>query len=139
MDPHSSRADLIRKRQHYAAKLEEAGHSDSGRSIPMARLVAVDETEEKARAVARRVAEWTVAAYVGPKHDHIRQEARTFGGKDPIEYYLDDVMIHGTAESVVDQIQSFAEQIGMIYLMAAPMSGRSFRLLTDRVLPRIAG
>ena len=43
MDPHSSRADLIRKRRHYTAKLAEAGYSDAGRMIPMARLVAVDE------------------------------------------------------------------------------------------------
>ena len=33
---------------------------------------------------------------------------------------------------------AFASDIGMTYLMAAPMSGRSFRLLTDNVLPRIA-
>ena len=64
---------------------------------------------------------------------------RNFGGKDPVQFYLDDVMIHGTPESVADQIASFGEQIGMNYLMAAPMSGRSFRLLTDEVLPRIAG
>ena len=99
MDPHSSRADLIRKRRHYAAKLAEAGYSDAGRTIPMARLVAVDETDEKARAVAKRAAEWTVASYVGPQHTgNVRQEARIFGGKDPIDFYLDDVMIHGTAE-----------------------------------------
>jgi alkanesulfonate monooxygenase SsuD/methylene tetrahydromethanopterin reductase-like flavin-dependent oxidoreductase (luciferase family) len=48
-------------------------------------------------------------------------------------------MIHGTAESVVEQIQSFGAAIGMTYLMAAPMSGRSFRLLTDKVLPRVGG
>ncbi len=139
MDPHTSRADLIRKRRHYAAKLVEAGFGDAGRVIPMARLVAVDETVEKARAVAKRVAEWTVASYVGPKHANVRQEVRDFGGKDPIDYYLDDVMIHGTVERVVDQIQSFGAEIGMTYLMAAPMSGRSFRLLTDKVLPRIGG
>jgi alkanesulfonate monooxygenase SsuD/methylene tetrahydromethanopterin reductase-like flavin-dependent oxidoreductase (luciferase family) len=141
MDPHSSRTDLIAKRRHYAAKLTEAGYSDAGRTIPMSRLVAVDDTDEKARAVARRVAEWTIASYVGPKHaDNIRQApARDFDGKDPVEFYLDDVMIHGTAERVVDQIQSFAAEIGMTYLMAAPMSGRSFRLLTDKVLPRIVG
>lgn len=139
MDPHSSRADLIRKRRHYAAKLAEAGYSDSGRIIPMSRLIAVDETAEKARAVARRVAEWTIASYVGPKHANVRLEVRDFGGKDPVDYYLDDVMIHGTPESVVDQIQDFGGQIGMNYLMVAPMSGRSFRLLTDKVLPRIAG
>ena len=141
MDPHSSRADLIAKRRHYGAKLAEAGYADAGREIPMARLVAVDETAEKARAVAKRVAEWTIASYVGPKHTgNVRQgPARDFGGKDPVDYYLDDVMIHGSAESVVDQIKAFGAQIGMTYLMAAPMSGRSFRLLTDKVLPRIAG
>ena len=138
MDPHSSRADLIKKRRHYAAKLVEAGHSDAGRTIPMARLIAVEDTAEKARDVAKRVAEWTVASYVGPKHtNNVRQEVRTFGGKDPVDYYLDDVMIHGTPESVADQIRSFGAEIGMTYLMAAPMSGRSFRLLTDKVLPLI--
>jgi alkanesulfonate monooxygenase SsuD/methylene tetrahydromethanopterin reductase-like flavin-dependent oxidoreductase (luciferase family) len=139
MDPHSGRADLIRKRRHYAAKLAEAGHSDAGRTIPMARLVAVDETEEKARAVAKRAAEWMTASYVGPKHtDNVRQEVRTYGGKDPIDFYLDDAIIHGTAEQVIDQLQSFGAEIGMTYLMAAPLSGRTFRLLTDKVLPRVA-
>jgi alkanesulfonate monooxygenase SsuD/methylene tetrahydromethanopterin reductase-like flavin-dependent oxidoreductase (luciferase family) len=138
MDPHSSRSDLIRKRQHYAAKLQAAGYSDIGRTIPMARLIAVDETAAKARAVAKRAAEWMVASYVGGGHDHVRQEVRGFAGKDPIEFYLDDVIIHGTWDSVVQQIQSFTEGIGMTYLMAAPLSGRTFRLLTDRVLPAIA-
>ena len=64
---------------------------------------------------------------------------RTFGGKDPIEFYLEDVMLHGTAESVADQIRALEAEAGMTYLMAAPMSRRSFTLLTDKVLPRIAG
>jgi alkanesulfonate monooxygenase SsuD/methylene tetrahydromethanopterin reductase-like flavin-dependent oxidoreductase (luciferase family) len=141
MDPHSSRAELIQKRRHYGTRLAEAGYSDTGRTIPMARLIAVDDSDDKARAVARRVAEWTLASYVGPKHaGNVRQgPARDFGGKDPVDFYLDDVMIHGTADRVIDQIQSFGDQIGMTYLMVAPMSGRSFRLLTDKVLPRIAG
>jgi alkanesulfonate monooxygenase SsuD/methylene tetrahydromethanopterin reductase-like flavin-dependent oxidoreductase (luciferase family) len=67
----------------------------------------------------------------------VRQEVRSFGGKDPVEFYLDDVITHGTAESVAEQIQAFAEDIGMTYLMAAPLSGRTFRLLTDKVLPLI--
>jgi len=139
MDPHSSRADLNGKRKHYAAKLIEAGYSDAGRTIPMSRLVAVDETTEKARAVAKRVAEWTIASYIGQASNVRQGTVRDFAGKDPVDFYLDDVMIHGTPESVADQIQSFADEIGMTYLMAAPMSGRSFRLLTDKVLPRIAG
>ncbi len=138
MDPHTSRTDLIAKRRHYGAGLAAAGFRDEGRDIPMARLIAVDETAEKAHAVARRVAEWTIASYVG-QAGNVRQEARTFGGKDPVQYYLEDVMIHGTADSVADQITAFGAEIGMNYLMAAPMSGRSFRLLTDKVLPRIAG
>ena len=38
----------------------------------MARLIAVDETAEKARAVAKRVAEWTIASYVG-RTTNVRQ------------------------------------------------------------------
>ena len=139
MDPHSSRDDLVRKREHYEAKLVEAGHDPAGRTIPMARLVAIDETAEKAREVAKRAAQWTVASYVGPKHNNVRQEARNFGGKDPIDYYLEDVIVHGTPESVADQLRGFSERIGITYLMAAPLSGRSFRLLTDKVVPAIAG
>jgi alkanesulfonate monooxygenase SsuD/methylene tetrahydromethanopterin reductase-like flavin-dependent oxidoreductase (luciferase family) len=139
MDPHASRAELIAKRRHYAAKLAAAGFSDAGREIPMARLIAVDETAEKARAVAERAAGWMLASYVGAKHEAVRQgPARDFGGKDPVAFYLEDVMIHGTAESVVEQILSFGEEIGMNYLMAAPLSGRTFRLLTERVVPRVA-
>ncbi|MFV0294807.1 MAG: LLM class flavin-dependent oxidoreductase [Hyphomicrobiaceae bacterium] len=139
MDPHSSRADLIKKRRHYMTRLKEAGFSGAGRTTPMARLVAVDEDPEKARDIARRVAQWTIASYVGPEHkNNVRQEDRTFGGKDPVQYYLDDVMFHGTPASVTDQIKSFAGEIGMDYLMVAPMSEGSFRLLTDKVLPHIA-
>jgi alkanesulfonate monooxygenase SsuD/methylene tetrahydromethanopterin reductase-like flavin-dependent oxidoreductase (luciferase family) len=136
MDPHAARTDLLAKRRHYADKLSAAGHSDAGREIPMARLVTVDETAEKAREVAARAAKWMVASYIGVTHH--RQEVRTFGGKDPIEFYLDDVMLHGTADSVADQIRAL-EAEGMTYLMAAPMSRRSFALLTDKVLPRILG
>ncbi len=139
MDPHSSREALGQKRRHYAEKLAEAGYSDAGKVIPMARLIAVDETMEKAHAVARRVAEWTTASYTGPKHSgNVRQEQRDYRGKDPIDYYLEDVMVYGTWDSVVDQLEALRDTIGMTYLMAAPMSGRSFRLLTDKVLPRVA-
>ena len=139
MDPHASRAELARKRAHYGTKLAAAGHSEAGRVIPMARLIAIDETTEKAREVAKRAAQWTIASYVGPAHStHHRQEARTFGGKDPIDFYLDDVVLYGTAEAVADQICELEESAKMTYLMAAPLSRRSFTLLTDKVLPRIA-
>src|SRR5262245_11882155 len=136
MDPHCSRDDLIRKRQHYAAKLVANGHREAHRVIPMARLIAIDETTQKAREVARRAAGWMLGAYIGNAAHH-RQEARTFAGRDPTEFYLEEVMLHGTAESVVDQIRALGEA-GMTYLMAAPLSRRSFVLLTDKVVPQIA-
>ena len=86
-----------------------------------------------------RAAEWTVASYIGPGRAAHRQEVRTFDGKDPIAFYLEDVMLHGTPEAVADQIRALETDAGMTYLMAAPLSRRSFTMLTDKVLPRIAG
>ena len=102
----------------------------------MARLIAIDETAGKAREVARRAAEWMLTSYVGNSGHH-RQEPRTFGGKNPVDFYLEDVMLHGTSDDVADQIRALAEE-GMGYLMAAPLSRKSFTLLTDEVIPRIA-
>jgi alkanesulfonate monooxygenase SsuD/methylene tetrahydromethanopterin reductase-like flavin-dependent oxidoreductase (luciferase family) len=136
MDPHSSRRDLVSKHRHYVQRLAAAGHSDAGRIIPMARLVAIDETADKAREVARRAAGWMLGSYVGHATHH-RQEVRTFGGKDPVDFYLEDVMLHGTPDGVADQIRALGDD-GMRYLMAAPLSRRSFTLLTDEVLPKIA-
>ena len=47
-------------------------------------------------------------------------------------------MLQGTPEGVADQIRALEIDAGMTYLMAAPLSRRSFTLLTDKVLPRIA-
>lgn len=113
MDPHSSHSDLIRKRRHHAMKLTEAGFSDAGRNIPIARLVAIDEMGQKASEVAKRAAQWTVAACVGRAQNDVPQDTRTFGGKDPIDFYLEDVIIYGTADSVSDQVLSFGAEIGM--------------------------
>jgi alkanesulfonate monooxygenase SsuD/methylene tetrahydromethanopterin reductase-like flavin-dependent oxidoreductase (luciferase family) len=70
MDPHSSTRELGDKRRHYAQKLAEAGFSDKGRDIPMARLVALAPTTAAAETVARRGAQWLVDAYAGPQHAH---------------------------------------------------------------------
>ena len=49
------------------------------------------------------------------------------------------MILHGTPEAVVDQIRALEADAGMSYLMAAPLSRRSFAMLTDKVLPQIAG
>ena len=54
MDPHSSAAEIGRKRRFYAEKLAAAGLTEVGRDIPIARLVALADDPSKAAAVARR-------------------------------------------------------------------------------------
>ena len=74
----------------------------------------------------RRATEWMLAAYVGHSP-----------AGDPTEYDLEEVPCSATADSVIDQIRALGEA-GMTYLMAAPVSRRSFSLLTDKVVPRVA-
>ena len=82
-----------------------AGFSDAGRDIPMARLIALAPTTAEAEAIARRGAQWLVDAYAGPQHAHRKtMPPRTYDGKEPAQHYVDSVILHGTPESLVDQI-----------------------------------
>jgi alkanesulfonate monooxygenase SsuD/methylene tetrahydromethanopterin reductase-like flavin-dependent oxidoreductase (luciferase family) len=137
MDPHSSTAELGAKRRRYRDKLAEAGFSDAGRDIPMARLLALAPTQAEAEAVARRGAQWLVDSYAGPQHAHRKSMPRTYDGKDPTQYYVDSVILHGTPAAVVEQIARLKEEIGLNYLMCAPLSRDTFRLLADEVVPRL--
>ena len=139
MDPHASFRELGDKRRRYTARLAEAGFSDRGRDIPMARLVALAPTKAEAAEIARRGAQWLVDAYAGPQHAHRKsmQMARAYDGKDPAQHYVDSVILHGTADSVVEQIAALEEEIGLNYLMCAPLSRETFKLLADRVAPRL--
>jgi alkanesulfonate monooxygenase SsuD/methylene tetrahydromethanopterin reductase-like flavin-dependent oxidoreductase (luciferase family) len=138
MDPHSSPAEIGRKRRHYAEKLAAAGFAEVGRDIPIARLVAVARTAAAAAKVARGGAEWIVNSYLGAQHRPVMQGSFTPEGVDPIRRYLDEVIIHGTPEAVIDQIEKLRDEIGLDYLLAAPLSHESFLLLTDEVLLRLA-
>jgi alkanesulfonate monooxygenase SsuD/methylene tetrahydromethanopterin reductase-like flavin-dependent oxidoreductase (luciferase family) len=128
MDPHCTHAELATKRQRYGARLAEAAFSSEGRELPMARLIAIAESAERAEAVARRGAAWTVGAYIGGRRD----------GVDPVERYVNEVIIHGTPEAVVDQILGLQDSAALNYLLCAPLSQQSFALLTDKVLPALA-
>ena len=137
MDPHSSAAEIGRKRRRYSEQLTAAGFSEAGRDIPVARLVALGRNSEKAAAVARNGAEWIVNSYLGAQHRPVMQSNFTPSGVDPIRRYLDEVILHGTPEAVCDQILRLRDEIGLDYLLAAPLSHESFMLLTDEVLPRL--
>ncbi|MEA2852782.1 MAG: hypothetical protein QOE02_2801, partial [Rhodospirillaceae bacterium] len=115
----------------------EAGFSDQGRDIPMARLLALAPTTAEAEAIARRGAQWLVDSYAGPQHAHRKSMQRTYDGKDPTQYYVDSIILHGTPESVVEQIGRLKQEIGLNYLMCAPLSRQTFHLLADEVLPRL--
>jgi len=139
MDPHCTHAELAAKRKHYGEQLTAAGFSAAGRDIPMARLIAISDNAQRAEAIARRGASWMLGSYIGPQHNaaHVAPSAAT--AEDPVERYVNDVIIHGTADSVLDQIEELKERAQMNYLMCAPLSQDSFTLLTDEVLPALVG
>jgi alkanesulfonate monooxygenase SsuD/methylene tetrahydromethanopterin reductase-like flavin-dependent oxidoreductase (luciferase family) len=57
--------------------------------------------------------------------------------RDPIERYLDGIVVYGTPESVRDQLERLREEMFLDYLMCAPLGHESFALFTDRVLPKL--
>jgi alkanesulfonate monooxygenase SsuD/methylene tetrahydromethanopterin reductase-like flavin-dependent oxidoreductase (luciferase family) len=138
MDPHSSGPEIGGKRRFYAERLTAAGFSETGRDIPVARLIALADSGDKAVAVARSGAEWTVNSYLGAQHRPVMEHSFTPAGVDPIQRYLDEVIMHGTPDKVTDEILRLREEVGLDYLLCAPLSYQSFMLLTEQVLPRIA-
>ncbi|HEY1299180.1 MAG TPA: LLM class flavin-dependent oxidoreductase [Stellaceae bacterium] len=139
MDPHSSAPEIGRKRRHYRQRLGEAGFSEAGRDIPVARLVALAPSAEKAARVAKSGAEWMVNSYLGAPHRPVMQQSFTPEGVDPVQRYLDDVILHGTPDAVTDQIRQLHDEIALDYLLAAPLSHETFILLTEKVFPKLAG
>src|SRR4051794_13407906 len=137
MDPHSAHADLGRKRRYYAERLEAAGFSIEGRDLPMARLLALGDSAEEAEDVARRGAEWIVNSYFSATHNPVGIKDPAAHGADPVQRYLDRVVLHGTVDAVLDEILRQREEIGLDYLLAAPLSHYSFMLLTKKILPRL--
>jgi alkanesulfonate monooxygenase SsuD/methylene tetrahydromethanopterin reductase-like flavin-dependent oxidoreductase (luciferase family) len=137
MDPHSSAPEIGAKRRHYDEKLAASGFSETGRDIPIARLVAIASSSSEAEAVARSGAEWILNSYLGAQHRPVMQGSFTPVGADPLQRYLDEVILHGTPDKVGDEILRLREEIGLDYLLCAPLSHQSFMLLTEQVLPRL--
>ena len=139
MDPHSPHRDIARKQRLYAERLQAAGYSLSGRELPVARLVAVARTRESAHAVAERGVRWIIDSYADIKH----RPVLPFGNLGPelagdrVQKYLNEMVIHGTPESVRDDIARLRAEMNLEYLLAAPLSQETFALFTDEVLPRL--
>jgi alkanesulfonate monooxygenase SsuD/methylene tetrahydromethanopterin reductase-like flavin-dependent oxidoreductase (luciferase family) len=137
MDPHSSPAEIGRKRRRYADKLAAAGFSEVGRDIPIARLIALGGNARTAAAVAKSGAEWILNSYLGAQHRPVMHNNFTPEGVDPVRRYLDEVILHGTPDKVTEEIERLRDEIGLDYLLCAPLSHETFLLLTDEVLPRL--
>jgi alkanesulfonate monooxygenase SsuD/methylene tetrahydromethanopterin reductase-like flavin-dependent oxidoreductase (luciferase family) len=140
MDPHSSHTEIAVKRTLYAEEMARHGHAVEGRDIPVARLVAVAPTRSEAEEVARRGARWTLSSYYGPElraQHAVRTPDAAPPPSDPVERYLDSVMVWGTPAEVTDELLRLGDEIGLDYLLCAPLSRQSFTLFTESVLPRL--
>jgi alkanesulfonate monooxygenase SsuD/methylene tetrahydromethanopterin reductase-like flavin-dependent oxidoreductase (luciferase family) len=140
LGPHSTFDENTAHRELYRQELEQHGHSIAGRDIPMARFVAIAETDRAAEEVARSGAEWLIGSYMNcrkaTRPDSPDQAILTMDAATKIERYLQSVIIHGSPASVVDQIERLREEMYLDYLMLAPLSHTSFVTFTDQVLPR---
>jgi alkanesulfonate monooxygenase SsuD/methylene tetrahydromethanopterin reductase-like flavin-dependent oxidoreductase (luciferase family) len=137
LDPHAAHRDIGRKRRFYAERLAAAGFSLAGRDLPVARLLALGRTGGEAAAVARSGAQWIVDSYFGPQHRPVGLTDPNAPGVDPVERYLNDVILYGTPASVLDRILQLRDEIGLDYLLCAPLSHDTFVMLTEQILPRL--
>ena len=133
MDPHSTHEEIGRKRKLYQETLACSGHRHS-LDTPVARLIAIAETDEKAEAVARAGAEWTVGGYASGKRGGPPGMASP---EERVEQYVNETIIHGSPAKVVDELVRLEEEIGMDYLLASILSHDTFMKLTDEVLPKV--
>jgi alkanesulfonate monooxygenase SsuD/methylene tetrahydromethanopterin reductase-like flavin-dependent oxidoreductase (luciferase family) len=127
--PHSTHTELGEAKRFYLQKLKEYGHSSTGRDLPMARLLAIASTDAEAANVARQGAQWLLKTYIDPRQLNM--------GDDPVGRYVDSVVIHGTPERVHDQLLRLREEIGLEYMIGAPLSHETFLSFTEKVLPKL--
>ncbi|MEE9279133.1 MAG: LLM class flavin-dependent oxidoreductase [Myxococcota bacterium] len=144
MDPHSTHEQITKKCELYRDTLEQNGHPVEGRDLPMARLIALAETEEEAKEIALGGARWTVGSYVKPgvavdagsKLNRERKDLWQMGeAPDPVQRYMNGIILYGTPEAMIDQIERLRDEMYLNYLLCAPLSHSSFMLFTEKVLP----
>ena len=141
LDPHSTHGEIQYKRQLYQQVMEEHGHVVGDRDLPIVRYVAIADTHDEAVEVARHSSTWTVSAYAnpnkgGPTRQQIPGHERDLD-EDPVERYVREIAVAGTAAEVVDKLKELESEIPMNYLMLAPMSQDSFVRFTRDVLPKL--
>ena len=134
MDPHASFSEIGAKYDRYLGELVANGHPPPV-DTPMARLVAVADTDEAAERVARAGAAWTLGAYghgVGGAAG-----ATPADDAERLERYVRECIVWGSAARVRDELARLAEEMRLRHLMIAPLSHESFVRFTDHVLPHV--
>jgi alkanesulfonate monooxygenase SsuD/methylene tetrahydromethanopterin reductase-like flavin-dependent oxidoreductase (luciferase family) len=139
LGPHATFAETAAHRELYRTLLATNGSSVDGRDVPMARMIAVADTDAEAQDVARAGVEWVARAYINAsKVTNPAHSAQAFLQLEPaqlIQRYIDSVVIHGSPQRVVDEIHRLREEMCLDYLMCVPLSHSSLVQFTDRVMP----
>ena len=71
-----------------------------------------------------------VTSYINPRtnvNDRRAQET-----VDPIQRYIDEVIIYGSVERVIDELKRLEEEVPLNYLLASPLSHDSFMRLSHK-------
>ena len=139
MDPHSAHQEIARKLALYHDGLRAARFDPATREVPIARLVAIADTTARAEEIARRGARWLTDSYANVQATAPAGPGTfmPFGEGDPVERYMNGVIIHGTADAVADELLRLEADLPLRSLLLAPLSEETFRRFTDDVLPRV--
>lgn len=139
LGPHQTFPENAANREMYRKELEANGHSIAGRDLPIARLVALAESDAQAEEIARAGVGWIAGSYINPSKASSTTplaHAMRMDQHERMERYIGNVVIHGRPERVVDQIERLRSEMYLDYLMIAPLSHSSFMMFTEKVLPR---
>ena len=134
MDPHSAHDEIARKERYYEERYSAAHGTAATADRPIARLVALGETEEEARVVAERGAAFSGRYLPKAAIPAFRSDKRAV---EPAEHYMENVIVYGTPESVVEEFKQLEEKMPLDYLLLSPLSERTFDLFTEQVLPHL--
>jgi alkanesulfonate monooxygenase SsuD/methylene tetrahydromethanopterin reductase-like flavin-dependent oxidoreductase (luciferase family) len=139
LGPHQTFAENAANVELYRRELAAGGHALAGRELPIARLVAVAESDAAAEDIARAGVRWVAGSYINPTkasgitpHGH----PMTMGEEERMARYIGSCVIHGRPERVVDEIERLRAEMYLDYLLIAPLSHSSFMAFTEKVLPK---
>ena len=131
LGPHDPPDVIGEQMATYHRLMASSGRDAGGRVVPTVRLVAIAKTDTEAAEVAREGSKWLLRTYVNPQGERGDSAAL-------LQRYIDSMVIHGTAEKVVDKIQRLNQEIRLDYMITAPLSHETFLSFTEKVVPKLA-